>query len=82
MIIDINGFTMVFGSNGFIVRRPLDTIVFQWFPMVAYHWSDDGMVTIHRSGLLSCLVVFVFTLDVLVCCYVYFNVSLLFLPFS
>ena len=27
-------------------------MVFQWFPMVANHWSDDGMVTIHRSGLL------------------------------
>ena len=26
-------------------------MVFQWFPMVADHWSDDGMVTIHRSGL-------------------------------
>ena len=25
---------------------------FQWFPMVANHWSDDGMVTIHRSGLI------------------------------
>ena len=29
--------TKTIGSNG--------------FPMVAYHWSDDGMVTIHRSGL-------------------------------
>ena len=37
--------------NGFVVRQPLDTMVFQWFPMVANHWSDDGMVTIHRSGL-------------------------------
>ena len=27
-------------------------MVFQWFPMVANHWSDDGMVTIHRSGLI------------------------------
>ena len=27
-------------------------MVFQWFPMVANHWSDDGMVTIHRSGLM------------------------------
>ena len=26
-------------------------MVFQWFPMVANHWSNDGMVTIHRSGL-------------------------------
>ena len=23
---------------------------FQWFPMVANHWSNDGMVTIHRHG--------------------------------
>ena len=57
-----NGFSMVFGhqnhwlqwfSNGFIVRRPLDTMVFQWFPMVANHRSNDGMVTIHRSGLVE-----------------------------
>ena len=26
-------------------------MVFQWFPMLANHWSDDGMVTIHCSGL-------------------------------
>ena len=26
---------------------------FQWFSMVANHWSDDGMVTINRSGLLN-----------------------------
>ena len=37
--------------NGFVVRQPLDTMVFQWFPMVANHWSNDRMVTIHRSGL-------------------------------
>ena len=30
---------------------PLETMVFQWFPMVANHWSNDGMVTIHRYGL-------------------------------
>ena len=42
--------------NGFVVRQPLDTMVFQWFPMVANHWSDDGMVTIHRSGLVGTLV--------------------------
>ena len=40
--------------NGFVVWQPLDTMVFQWFPMVAYHWSDDGMVTIHCSGLVDC----------------------------
>ena len=33
--------------NGF----PLETMVFQWFPMVANHWSNDGMITIHRYGL-------------------------------
>ena len=56
-----NGFQMVFGLktigtngffNGFVVWQPLDAMVFQWFSMVANHWSDDGMVTIHRSGLL------------------------------
>ena len=26
-------------------------MVFQWFSMVANHWSEDGMITIHRSGL-------------------------------
>ena len=31
-------------------------MVFQWFPMVANHWSDDGMVTIHRSGLAKVLI--------------------------
>ena len=55
-----NGFPMVLGPktigingffNGFVVRQLLDTMIFQWFPMVANHWSDDGMVTIHRSGL-------------------------------
>ena len=40
---------MVF--NGFWSPKPLIAMVFQWFPMVANHWSDDGMVTIHRSGL-------------------------------
>ena len=54
-----NSFSMVFWSenhwhqwffNGFVDRQPWDTMVFQWFPMVD-HWSDDGMVTIHRSGL-------------------------------
>ena len=45
-----NGFPMDFGpktiaSNGF-----------QWFPMVANHWSYDGMVTIHRSGLKAIII--------------------------
>ena len=35
----------------FLVQQPLDTMVFQWFPMVANLWSEDGMVTIHRHGL-------------------------------
>ena len=34
-----------------LVQKPLLAMVFQWFPMVVNHWSDDGMVTIHRSGL-------------------------------
>ena len=29
------------------------TIVIEW--MDGNHWSDDGMVTIHRSGLMYCL---------------------------
>ena len=54
-----NGFTTVFsfattGSNSFfdgiVVRQPLELMVFQWFPMVTNHWSNDGMVTIHRYG--------------------------------
>ena len=51
-----DGFSMVLvwptiGTNGFSMVFPLETMVFQWFPMVANHWSNDGMVTIHRSGL-------------------------------
>ena len=41
--------------DGFVVRQPLDPMVFQWFPMVANHWSNDGMVTIHRYGLIGVL---------------------------
>ena len=37
-----DGFAMVFG---------LATIGLDGFSMVANHWSNDGMVTIHRSGL-------------------------------
>ena len=40
------------GADGFEVRQPLDTMVFQWFPMVGNHWSNDGMVTIHRRCLI------------------------------
>ena len=35
----------------FLVTKTIGSNGFQWFPMVANHWSDDGMVTIHRSGL-------------------------------
>ena len=34
----------------FLVRQPL---VFQWFPMLANHWSYDALVTIHHYGLVS-----------------------------
>ena len=40
--IGIDGFAMVFG---------LVTIGLDGFSMVANHWSNDGMVTIHRYGL-------------------------------
>ena len=38
--IGTNGVAMVFGpatidADGFVVWQPLDTMVFQWFPMVA-----------------------------------------------
>ena len=29
------------GTNG-LVWQPLDAMVFQWSPMVANHWSNDG----------------------------------------
>ena len=31
--------------------QPLDSMVFQWFPRVANHSSNDGLVAIHRYGL-------------------------------
>ena len=40
--IGLDGFAMVFG---------LATIGLNGFSMVANHWSNDGMVTIHRYGL-------------------------------
>ena len=54
--IGIDGFPMVFPfetmvSQWFFTVGPLVSMVFQWFPMVANHWSNDGMVTIHRYGL-------------------------------
>ena len=36
----------------------MDMMVFQWFSMVANHGSNDGMVTIHRSGLLMIVITF------------------------
>ena len=42
--IGLDGFAMVFG---------LATIGLNGFSMVANHWSNDGMVTIHRYGLPS-----------------------------
>ena len=40
--IGLDGFAMVFG---------VATIGLDGFSMVANHWSNDGMVTIHRYGL-------------------------------
>ena len=51
----------------FLVQQPLMPMVlkfgnhwtqwffngFQWFPMVANYWSNDGMVMIHRYGLVD-----------------------------
>ena len=63
--IGTNGFSMVFGLSTigpdvFLVWQPLGSMVLQWFlvwqpldSMVANHWSNDGMVTIHRNGLIS-----------------------------
>ena len=45
--IGLDGFAMVFG---------LATIGLDGFSMVANHWSNDGMVTIHRSGLCETLI--------------------------
>ena len=42
--IGLDGFAMVFG---------LVTIGLDGFSMAANHWSNDGMVTIHRYGLLQ-----------------------------
>ena len=35
----------------FLVTKTIASNGFPMVPMVANHWSDDGMVTIHRSGL-------------------------------
>ena len=39
-----NGFSMVFGSPNYW---------FQWFSMVMDHWSNDGMVSMDRTGLMK-----------------------------
>ena len=54
--IGLNGFAMVFvsatiGLDGFAMYFGLATIGLNGFSMVANHWSNDGMVTIHRYGL-------------------------------
>ena len=65
--IGTNGFSMVFGLStigpdvffslatigldGFAMVFGLATIGLDGFSMVANHWSNDGMVTIHRYGL-------------------------------
>ena len=41
-----DGFSMVFGSPNHW---------FQWFLMVKDHWSNDGMVSMDRTGLLQAL---------------------------
>ena len=39
------------GLDGFAMVFSLATIGLDDFSMVANHWSNDGMVTIHRYGL-------------------------------
>ena len=39
------------GHDGFAMVFGLATIGLNGFSMVANHWSNDGMVTIHRYGL-------------------------------
>ena len=43
LTIDNDGFSMVLG---------LSNHWFQWFSMVKDHWSNDGMVSMDRTGLL------------------------------
>ena len=46
LTIDNDGFSMVLG---------LSNHWFQWFSMVKDHWSNDGMVSMDRTGLAQCL---------------------------
>ena len=43
LTIDNDGFSMVLG---------LSNHWFQWFSMVKDHWSNDGMVSMDRTGLM------------------------------
>ena len=44
LTIDNDGFSMVLG---------LSNHWFQWFSMVKDHWSNDGMVSMDRTGLIE-----------------------------
>ena len=44
LTIDNDGFSMVLG---------LSNHWFQWFSMVKDHWSNDGMVSMDRTGLVG-----------------------------
>ena len=44
LTIDNDGFSMVLG---------LSNHWFQWFSMVKDHWSNDGMVSMDRTGLVA-----------------------------
>ena len=41
------------GLDGFAMDFGLASIGLNGFSMVADHWSNDGMVTIHRYGLID-----------------------------
>ena len=62
--------------NGFWSSKPLVAMVFQWFPMVANHWSNDGIVTIHRSGLAQALLNSLFLLRICECFFLQKDVQL------
>ena len=40
-------------GNGFLAWQPMVPMEWRWFSMVCNHWSNNGMVTIHRCGLLQ-----------------------------
>ena len=45
--------SLQWNGNVFLVWQPLVPMEWRWFSMVCNHWSNDGMVTIHRCGLIS-----------------------------